>query len=243
MEEIQFIMSIPITIKVIDDHVTKRDIQDIFDYFIRVDERFSTYKPNSEISHINAGALKPVQYSVDMDEVLALSEETRKVTHGYFDISHKGKLDPSGLVKGWAINNASNLLKQKGFEIFYIDAGGDIQAEGKLWNIGIRHPFNEKGIVKVLSVMNHGVATSGTYNRGQHVYNPHKIDEKNQEIVSLTVIGPNIYEADRFATAAFAMGNRGIQFIEKLAGFEAYMIDAKGIATLTSSFEQYVSTN
>ena len=75
--------------------------------------------------------------------------------------------------------------------------------------------------------------------RGQHIYNPKKPDEKINDIVSLTVIGPNVYEADRFATAAFAMGKDGIYFIEKLPDFEGYMIDKDGIAKMTSGFEQY----
>jgi thiamine biosynthesis lipoprotein len=54
------------------------------------------------------------------------------------------------------------------------------------------------------------------------------------------VIGPNIYEADRFATAAFAMESAGILFIEELEGFEGYMIDQHGLATYTSGFERYV---
>ncbi len=72
-----------------------------------------------------------------------------------------------------------------------------------------------------------GVATSGTSIRGQHIYNPQDDAAPIDEIVSLTVIGPNIYEADRFATAAFAMGSDGIVFIEQLDGFEGYMIDCQ----------------
>jgi thiamine biosynthesis lipoprotein len=60
------------------------------------------------------------------------------------------------------------------------------------------------------------------------------------DVVSLTVIGPNIYEADRFATAAFAMGEEGIRFIGRLAGFEGYMIDRRGQATFTNGFTRYV---
>ncbi len=56
----------------------------------------------------------------------------------------------------------------------------------------------------------------------------------------MTVIGPDVYEADRFATAAFAMGRMGVAFVEGLDGFEGYMIDAQGIATYTSGFERYV---
>jgi len=84
-----------------------------------------------------------------------------------------------------------------------------------------------------------GIATSGSYLRGQHIYNPHTPQEKLLEIVSLTVIGENVLEADRFATAAFAMGRDGINFIEQLPGFEGYAIDKNGLATMTSNFELY----
>ncbi len=96
-------------------------------------------------------------------------------------------------------------------------------------------------IVKVLSITDCGVATSGTYIRGQHIYNPKHAGEPITEIVSLTVIGPDIYEADRFATAAFAMGREGIFFIERVEGLEGYMIDRSGQATLTSGFARYTN--
>ncbi len=64
-------------------------------------------------------------------------------------------------------------------------------------------------IVKVLAISDRGVATSGTYIRGQHIYNPVTGGLPDPEIVSITVIGPDIYEADCYATAAFAMGRKG----------------------------------
>lgn len=104
---------------------------------------------------------------------------------------------------------------------------------------GIRNPFNKEEIIKVISLKDAGIATSGTYIRGQHIYNPHEIEKPITEIVSLSVIGPNVYEADRFATAAFAMGEKGIMFIEKLNGFEGYMVDKNGLATMTGGFQAY----
>ena len=136
-------------------------------------------------------------------------------------------------------------------ENFYVDAGGDIQphghnADGKKWAVGIKNPFNETENVKVVYVTTEGVATSGTYIRGLHIYNPHgggkPVGVAADDIVSLTVIGPNIYEADRFATAAFAMGADGINFIEQLEGFEGYIIDKNSIATMTTGFEKYTAT-
>jgi FAD:protein FMN transferase len=171
-----------------------------------------------------------------------LAEATRRAMGGYFDILYDGVCDPSGIVKGWAIDRAAALLRARGLANFYIDAGGDIAVaglhDGAPWRVGIRNPFNRQQIVKALAVTDCGVATSGTAIRGQHIYNPLDPGAAIHDIVSLTVIGPNICDADRFATGAFAMGRAGIAFIEGLLGFEGYMIDAQGIATYTSGFER-----
>ncbi len=239
-------MGMPVTLEVIDASATEEILDTVFSYFEYVDEKFSTYKDSSEISLINRHAITLAQSSADMRTVFALAEQTRQETHGYFNIARNGSFDPSGLVKGWAIYNAAEIIRQKGYENFYVDAGGDVQAVGKNshgqgWRAGIRNPFNLNEIVKVLSISNCGVATSGTYIRGQHIYNPKNTDQPITDIVSLTVVGPNIYEADRFATAAFAMGHAGIGFIENLEGLEGYMIDQNRQATFTSGFERYVS--
>lgn len=246
----------PIVVEIIDGDIGDEIFEKIFSYFTEVDERFSTYKNNSEISKINRGEISEYDWSEDMKEVFKLSDETKKNTMGYFDIKKSdGKYDPSGLVKGWAIWNAAKILDAAGCKNFYVEAGGDIEVRGKNlgdenWSIGIRDPFDKsqktllnrenRKIVKVLSLSDKGIATSGSYLLGDHIYDPHDHQIKIIDVVSLTVIGPNIYEADRFATAAFAMGKEGIYFIERLNGFEGYMIDKDGIATKTSGFDKYV---
>ena len=244
-------MGMPITISVVDENITERGkakaLKAAFDYFKYVDQKFSTYKNDSEISRINRGEIKEADYSEDMKIVFALSEETRKETDGYFNIVTPEKtFDTSGMVKGWAIYNAAQIISALGFKNFYVDAGGDIEArgkneEGKVWNAGIRNPFGggKNEIVKKIFLENCGMATSGTYIRGQHIYNPHKGRAPLSDIVSITVVGPSVYEADRFATAAFAMGKEGINFVEQLEGFEGYSIDANGIGTETSNFKKY----
>ena len=216
----------------------------MYGYLAYVDETFSTYKETSEVSRLNRGELREDEYSEDMREILALSEETRRATGGYFNIWRVGACDPSGLVKGWAVRNAARILDERGLRNYYLDAGGDLQLagvkDGAPWRVGIRNPFNRAEHVKALSLTDCGVATSGTAIRGQHIYNPHHAGQPITEIVSMTVIGPDVYEADRFATAAFAMGRMGVAFVEGLDGFEGYMIDAQGIATYTSGFERYV---
>jgi thiamine biosynthesis lipoprotein len=245
VKQTRILMGMPVTVEVVDALATGQALDAIFAYFEYVDEKFSTYKDSSEISAINQHRLTLEQASEDMRTIFALAEQTRQLTGGYFDIRHHGLYDPSGIVKGWAIYNAAGILRQKGFENFYVDAGGDIEAVGKNaqrqnWRVGIQNPFDRHEIVKVLSVTDCGVATSGTYVRGQHIYNPRNGDQPETEVLGITVIGPNVYEADRFATAAFAMGRDGILFIERLAGFEGYLIDRNRQATFTSGFARYI---
>lgn len=234
-------MGMPVTVEIPDG--TEDALEKVFAYFSEVDERFSTYKEGSEISQINRGEIKKEDVSKEMQDVFALAEQTKKESHGYFDVlKPDGVMDPSGIVKGWAIHNAAKLVESLGYQNYFLDVAGDIQSKGvdesgNEWSIGIRNPFNRETLVKVIYPKGKGVATSGTYIRGQHIYNPHEPQQTLDDVVSLTVVGPDVYEADRFATAAFAMGRGGIVFIEQLPEFEGYSIDSKGIATETSGFE------
>lgn len=241
MRDTRILMGMPITVD-IGGASSGELIDTVFGYFEYIDRRFSTYRADSEIAAINRGDVPVADWSGEMMEVLALARQTRDETDGYFDIRKPdGSLDPSGIVKGWAIRNAAGIVQRAGISDFFIEAGGDIQscgknARGQDWSVGIRNPFNADEIVKVVYPRRRGVATSGTYVRGQHIYNPRGSGGPIQDIVSLTVIGADVLDADRFATAAFAMGRDGILFIEQTAGLEGYLIDVNGRATPTTGF-------
>lgn len=246
MKQVQIIMGTPVIIEILDSEAKQSLFDEVFNYFKYVDEKFSTYKDDSEITAINNKTIKEEEVSKDMKEVFKLSKETAKLTKGYFNIlTPGGTIDPSGLVKGWSILNASKILKNHDIKNFYVEAGGDIQAYGKNakgepWSIGIQNPFNKKReIVKKIYIQDKGIATSGNYVRPGHIYNPINKKDALSEIVSISVIGPNVFEADRFATAAFAMGKNGIIFIEHLEGFEGYSIDKNKVATMTTGFNNY----
>ncbi len=245
MKQTRLLMGMPISVEIVDPQATAEIFDRVYAYFSYIDDTFSPFKTNSEVSLINQGKRQTADYSRDMQEVLALAEKTRRETDGYFNVFHRGVFNPSGLVKGWAIGNAALLVEQSGFSNFYVDAGGDVQLKGKnlngqSWRIGIKNPFNEAQIVKALVLTDGGVATSGTYCRGEHIYNPKMKAQTESGVVSLTVIGPNVYEADRFATAAFAMGRPGIEFIDGLQGFEGYLITREGQGIETRGFQNYV---
>jgi thiamine biosynthesis lipoprotein len=240
------VMGMPVTIEIAGSGVDPAHFERLYSYFEHMEEVFSPYRATSETSRINSGLLRAEDSSEEMKTVLRLAEKTRVATKGYFDVNRDGVFNPVGMVKGWAVYQASEMLRQAGVWDFFIEAGGDIQLSGlndsgEQWAVGIRNPFAPDEIVKSLRLSDMGVATSGTYARGQHIYVPQAADgAPTEEIVSVTVLGPNVYEADRFATAAFAMGAQGIGYLEQEPGLEGYVIGKDSIATMTSGFAQYV---
>lgn len=239
------IMAMPVKINVIDKNVTDQDFEDVFSYLRQIDEKFSTFNDKSEAAKINSGKFVEKNLSDDMKKIIALSKQTKHETNGYFDVYASGEFDPTGIVKGWAIFESSKILLQKGLQNFYLEIAGDIQVCGKngndeSWKIGIENPFDRREIVKVLQLSNKGIATSGIYINGEHIIDPINKKAAN-DIISITVIGPNVYEADRFATAVFAMGEAGIRFLEEKDGLEGYMITKDKHAYTTTGFEQYLT--
>lgn len=221
------------------------DLERVFAYFDEIDARFSTYKPASEISRYNRGEIASEELSAEMREVFDLAERERERFAGYFDIrTPAGALDPSGVVKGWAIRNVARGLSAAGFQHYWVEAGGDIQTAGvneaqKEWAVGIRNPFDHETLVDIICPRGNGVATSGTYLRGAHIYDPHSGMPVATPFISLSVIAADVYEADIWATAAFAMGERGIEAIADAPGVEGYAISSAGIATRTDGWPAF----
>ncbi len=243
-------MGMPITIEIRDQNIARAEqaAQTAFEHLIGTDKRFSPFKDDSEVSAINRGGLQRKEYSVQMNEVLELAEATKQATGGWFDVWHKGQFDPCGIVKGWALQQVSQQLLCAGFEDFFVDGSGDVQTSGQdsdgPWRLGIRNPFAPQEVVKVIALDGQACATSGSYFLGDHIYRPLEIQpaasDESPEVVSLSIIAATVYEADRFATAAFAMGRVGIEFVEQTPGLEGYAIDAAGVATYTPGWKQYV---
>lgn len=236
-------MGMTVNISVVSNSVKGSDIERIFSYFRHIDERFSLYKDTSEITKINLGLVDFLHISDEMRNVFNLAELTKKETGGYFNIEKDFRIDPSGIVKGYAISEGANILRQMGFNDFFIEIAGDIETSGlnevgKKWKVGIQNPFNPNEIIKALNVSDNGIATSGNYRRGRHIYNPHT-GKMADMIESITVVAKSAYEADRFATAAFAMGEKGLEFLEQKDGLEGYMVTKDKRGSFTSGFEKY----
>jgi thiamine biosynthesis lipoprotein len=242
MKQLRHMMGMPITIEVVDSRA-ERAIDAAFAYLQWVDETFSTYKAGSQISRLNAGALALEQADPRVNDVLAECDRLRDQTDGYFDIRRADGIDPSGYVKGWAIRGAGDGLRQAGFSNWCVEAGGDLAVsghneDGEPWRVGIRDPRQAGAIVKVLHLTTGAAATSGLYERGEHIYNPHT-GRPATELASVTVVGPDIVTADVYATAAFAMGAQAAGWIAR-QGLDCYVIDRSGEASYTPGLKRYL---
>jgi thiamine biosynthesis lipoprotein len=227
-------MGTAIAIDLRDASVSLSALEDAFEYLRRVDSRFSTYKSESEVSRLARGEIDESQVSPELREVLDLCEQVRVTSDGYFDIrAHRPdrSLDPSGLVKGWSLEKAGRIFEAAGARNYCINGGGDIVARGEAapghrWRVGIRHPLVADRLATVLVVGDGAVATSGAYERGDHVRDPFT-GKAASGLLSVTVVGPDLTFADAYATAAFAMGPTGLAWIAGLDGYEGCSITAE----------------
>jgi thiamine biosynthesis lipoprotein len=224
-------MGMPVTVDVRDGGVGG-----VFDWFRWVDAKFSTYKPTSEISRLKRGELRDAHPLVR--EVLARCEELRAITGGSFDARAGAGLDPSGLVKGWAVDRAGALLEAAGARRFLIDAGGDVLLRGGApWRVGIRHPHERDKVAAVIELADGAVATSGAYERGDHILDPHT-GRPARGALSVTVVGPDLATADAYATAAFAMGEKGPEWTARLPGYAAMSVLPGDRVLTTAAFRR-----
>jgi thiamine biosynthesis lipoprotein len=212
----------------------ERLAEQAFDWFRLVDERFSTYKEHSEVNRVQRGELRVEDASADLRAVLDTCAGLWRATDGYFDAYATGRLDPSGYVKGWSVQVASDRLVAAGCANHCVNAGGDVRARGEAapgepWRVGIRHPWEDQKLAWVLAVRDAAVATSGVYERGYHVVDPRR-GEPATALRSVTVVGPDLGLADAYATAAVAMGLPGLDWLARLDGYESAAVTEDGRA-------------
>jgi FAD:protein FMN transferase len=228
MQRVEHVMGMPVVVDVRDDGAAPDVLDAVFEWLRWVDGTFSTYKPDSEISRLDRGELALEDAHRAVREVLDRCAQLRADTRGYFDERFDGSLDPSGLVKGWSVDAAAEILDALGMRNYAVSAGGDMRVRGgalpePVWRIGIQHPLERMGVAAVVEATDLAIATSAAYARGEHVLDPHT-RRPPEGVLSVTVTGPDLATADAYATAAFAMGARGPHWTARLRGYEAMTI-------------------
>ena len=192
-----------------------------------VDQTFSTWIDDSPINQIRRAELAVGDAPSDVATVLDLCQTAGRLSGGSFDAwGLPGGVDPTGLVKGWAIESAIGLLVDAGFENGMLNGGGDIQVFGTPQRIGIRSPDRADLLACVVDVTD-AIATSGVYERGLHIIDP-TTGEPAERVLSATVVGPDLWLADALATGLFVEGLPGLQRIAAIDGYSALVIDLEG---------------
>lgn len=233
----------PVTVHVVDGAAKDESLDAVFEDFMLLDRTFSPFLRDSAVSRINRSELQLEDVGQLVNQAIDLCRLYERATGGYFSAWINDRFDPSGLIKGWAIDRACSILDRQGYCDYFVDAGGDVQtrgrnAEGGPWRIGIRHPTERDKVARVVLASGLAVATSGTYEKGEHIFDPHSGKPANSWL-SFTVLGPDILQADVYATACSAMGSAGLEFVSRVAGYDAYAIDHQLRAAYTAGFDAH----
>ena len=206
------------------------------------DAIFSTYKPESQISQLAAGRVSVAECSPVVSEIWDACESWNKVTDGWFNaFTAQNTFDPSGLVKTWAARRAAESLIEAGVIDFTLNAGGDIliadaASATRDWRVGLAKPVSiassQAGAFAVLNLKGtefRAVATSGSAERGNHIWNPKTPDSvPGGQLVQVTVVARDLVEADVWATAAFAEGLGCLARLDREPNIEALCVLADG---------------
>ncbi len=206
----------------------------------RHDELFSLWQPDSTLNRLRTGRLHLDAAPAEVHEVLNQCRLARDMSRGWFDPwNMPGGLDPTGLVKGWSASLAMDILVDGGIESALLNAGGDVVAVGRSastarWQVGIRHPWRPDALACVAH-LEAAVATSGSYERGPHLVDPHTRLPAARS-ASATVAGPDLAMADALATALAVGGDEAYTAIAVAGGYEAYLVRSDGTERWTPGF-------
>jgi len=206
----------------------------------QADAVFSTWNPRSPISRLRRGEITRSQAPAEVCEVLELCATARELSGGWFDPwAMPGGIDPTGYVKGWAAQRALGAFRAGNISGVIVNAAGDIASFGGLghdkpFDIGICDPFAPTRLAAVVCLTG-AIATSGTYQRGSHLIDPHS-GRPTARVASASVTGPDLGLADALATAMAVAGPSSLALIEALEGYEALVIMGDGARRWTERF-------
>jgi thiamine biosynthesis lipoprotein len=197
-----------------------------------VDVVFSPYRNDSDVCRIAAGELRLLDCRPVVRTIAARCDALRVTTGGLFDATTPaGTWDPSGLVKGWAAQQALRHLSEVGGADWCLNAGGDVAAaapSGNPFIVGIQDPHDNGRVAATVPLRSGGVATSGTAARGEHLYDPRTGRSARTGWAAVTVTGPELEIADVLATAAFIADDAWLDVVRLVPGYEALAIDNQG---------------
>jgi thiamine biosynthesis lipoprotein len=158
-----------------------------------------------------------------------------------------------GIAKGYIIDQAVGVLRERGADQVLVDAGGDMASVGDGlwgdgWQVAIQNPRDPARHIGVLRLQGECVATSGDYlqsftqdRRFHHILDP-RTGTPADEVSSVTIVTPTALSADALSTAIFVLGpEHGLALLSELDGVEGVVV-TKGQDVITSSgLDRYIA--
>jgi FAD:protein FMN transferase len=217
-------------------------IAGVIAFLHHVDAVFSTYRPGSDISRLRRRELRPADADPAVAVVLDLCAAVQQETGGHFSALSGGRIDPTGLVKGWAIEAASRRLRSAGSVNHAVNGGGDVQLAGEAgpgreWTVGITDPHDRTRVLTTVGGRDFAVATSGTSERGAHLTDPFT-GRPVTHLAAATVTGPSLTRVDAYATAAFVMGRPALDWIDTVPGHAALLVGTDGSSYASGNWDR-----
>jgi FAD:protein FMN transferase len=207
-------------------------VRDVFAELVEADRVFSPYKTDSAVSRLGRGEVGWDDVDTVVREVADRCVRARDLTGGLFDADLPGGgWDPSGLVKGWAVELAGERLRDVADLDWCLNAGGDVLLvcpSDLPFTVGIQDPRDPGQVITSIARAGGAVATSGTAARGAHLYDPRTGGPVQTRWLSVSVSGPSLEYADVLATAAFVAGEEWSDVLAALPGYEGLGILADG---------------
>ncbi|MFJ2542897.1 FAD:protein FMN transferase [Microbacterium sp. NPDC087589] len=208
-------------------------VRECFDELRDIDRVFSTYRADSDISRIRRGELAIADADSRVALVADACERAEQETRGLFSARWRGWFDPTGYVKGWAVEAASRRHLEpllSAATAVGINAGGDLQLFTAVgadwrWQVGIVDPHDRRQMIAVVDVVNGAVATSGMAERGLHILDP-RSDRPATGVASATVVADGLTQADVWATAAVVAGPVDRSWIAAAGSHTGIIIDS-----------------
>ena len=224
---VEQVMGMPVTLALRGRHAAADDARDAWrsclEALHEADRVFSTYRDDSWVSRLGRGEVTVEACPPEVAEVLAIGERARVESGGAFDVRRPGPdgtqvLDPSGVVKGWAVQRAAAPVLALAETDACLSAGGDmvchvVAPDGVAWSIGVEDPLDPTRVLAVVPVRRGAVATSGHAHRGFHVTDA-RTGRPPEGVASVTVLAADLVTADVDATAAYAMGRAGLPWLQ-----------------------------
>lgn len=199
-----------------------------------MDRRFSHYRRDSDISRWVAGDDVSAGAAAEIEHVLLECGRLHAESDGVFRARNPrtGTLDTAGYVKGYAIGRAAAHLQEHGVADFMAGVGGDVHcggraAERRPWRVAIQDPRASHGVIALVEATDSAVATSGTAERGDHIWSV-GTHPAGSGLRSFTVVGPCIAEADAYATVGFALGEAGMEWVRSHDGYRSLVVRTDG---------------